>query len=193
MIQLTYPLILASNSPRRKELLEKINLPFTVKTVDVDEFIPESVPSREVAKYLAETKSEAHKHLDNENIVITADTVVLLDNKILNKPRTCEDAINMLQKLSSKTHEVITGVCIRHNNAANSFDVTTKVTFGKLTQDEIEYYVTSGSANDKAGAYGIQDWIGMIGIKAIEGCYYNVMGLPVHDLYNQLKIHFSYK
>lgn len=193
MIKLSYPLILASNSPRRKELLQMLKLPFTVNSVEVDEIIPTNIPLKEAAKFLAEIKSKAHQHLATNSIVVTADTIVLLNNTILGKPSSSAEATNMLQQLSDKTHEVITGVCLRCNNEVITFDIITKVTFEKLEQDEIEYYVSSGEANDKAGAYGIQDWIGMIGIKAIEGCYYNVVGLPVNELYNQLKKHFIHK
>lgn len=193
MIKLSYPLILASNSPRRKELLKKLNLPFTVKTVEVDEVIPANISPKEAAKFLAETKSKAHQHLATNTIVVTADTIVLLNNTILGKPSSSAEATSMLQQLSDKTHEVITGVCLRCNNEVIAFNATTRVTFEKLEHDDIKYYVNSGEANDKAGAYGIQDWIGMIGIKSIEGCYYNVVGLPVFELYTHLKTYFSEK
>lgn len=191
MIELKYPLILASNSPRRKELLEKLELPFTIQTVAVDESIPSHVTPEEAAKYLAETKSTAHKHLADNAIVLTADTIVLLDNKILGKPSSHEEAYEMLGKLSGKTHKVITGVCIRLGSEIHSFDTTTEVTFEALSPEEINFYVASGNADDKAGAYGIQDWIGLAGIKSIEGSYYNVVGLPVHEVYTHLKTYFK--
>ncbi len=191
MLQLKYPVILASNSPRRKELLEKLEIPFSVQTVDVDEDIIENIDPRKVARYLAEVKGNAHDHLAKNKIIITSDTIVLYNNKVLGKPTSTQEAIEILSTLSGNTHEVITGVCLKANNELYSFDVSTKVTFGKLSLTEIEHYVNTGSANDKAGAYGIQDWIGLIGISSIEGSYYNVMGLPVYELYAQLKKHFS--
>ncbi len=191
MLTLKYPVILASNSPRRKELLEKLEIPFSVETVDFEEHTPDTISPRETARFLAEMKGNAHDHLAKNKIVITSDTVVIANGKVLGKPTTTKEANNMLQKLSDTTHEVITGVCLKANNELYSFDVSTKVCFGKLSSIEIEHYINSGSANDKAGGYGIQDWIGMIGVSKIEGSYYNVMGFPVYELYDQLKIHFS--
>lgn len=191
MIKLKYPLILASNSPRRKELLNKLNIPFTVQTVYIDEHIAENITPRETAIYLAELKGVAHDHLAKHHIVITADTIVIANNKVLGKPNNNQEAKNMLQELSNSTHEVITGVCIRADNEVQAFDVSTKVTFGTLSIKEIVHYVDSGSANDKAGGYGIQDWIGLIGVSNIQGSYYNVMGFPVYELYAKLKTHYS--
>ena len=191
MIALKYPIILASGSPRRKELLEKLDIPFTVQTVHLEEEIPNEISPRKTALYLANLKGNAHDHLAKHHIVITADTVVIANDKVLGKPSSIQEAKNMLQTLSNNSHEVITGVCIRANNEVHSFDVTTKVSFGKLSSGEIEYYINSGNANDKAGAYGIQDWIGLIGIPRIEGSYYNVMGFPIYELYAQLKLHYS--
>jgi len=191
MIKLKYPLILASNSPRRKELLHTLNIPFTVQTVDIDELIPENINPRKTAIYLAELKADAHDHLAKHHIVITADTIVIANNKVLGKPINNQEAKNMLKALSNSTHEVITGVCIRANNEAHTFDVSTKVTFGTLSTKEIEHYVSSGNAKDKAGAYGIQDWIGLMGVSSIQGSYYNVMGFPVFELYRYLKKYFS--
>lgn len=191
MIKLKYPIILASNSPRRKELLEKLEIPFTVQTIDIDEDVPDNIKPRESAIYLAQLKGVAHDKLAKHHIVITADTIVIANNKVLGKPNSIHEAAAMLQELSDDTHEVITGVCIKSNNDVHCFDVSTKVTFGSLLSEEIEHYTKSGSANDKAGAYGIQDWIGFIGISNIEGSYYNVMGLPVFEVYRHLKLHFS--
>lgn len=190
MIELKYPLILASGSPRRKELLEKLNIPFTVQTVAIEEVIPDEISPRETAIYLAELKGVAHDHLAKHHIVITADTIVIANNILLGKPNNNQEAKDMLQELSNSTHEVITGVCIRADNEAHVFDVSTKVTFGTLSTKEIAYYVNSGNANDKAGGYGIQDWIGLIGVSNIQGSYYNVMGFPVHELYKNLKKYF---
>ncbi|MCB0497716.1 MAG: septum formation protein Maf [Cyclobacteriaceae bacterium] len=186
-MELKYPLVLASGSPRRKELLEKLQLPFSVETVEVDETIPEHIKPSKAAIYLAKVKSEAHSHLAKNQIVITADTIVTLNGQSLGKPSSAEEAVKMLKKLSGRTHKVITGVCIRLQDQMDVFDVTTKVTFGELEENDIQTYVQSGNAFDKAGAYGIQEWIGLIGVKSIEGCYYNVMGLPVFELYNKLK------
>ncbi|MCF6352988.1 MAG: Maf family nucleotide pyrophosphatase [Cyclobacteriaceae bacterium] len=190
MIQLQYPLILASSSPRRQELLTKLEIPFKVQNVNVDEIIPEDVKPREAALYLANLKGEAHDFLAKHHIIITADTTVILANKILDKPSSAKEAKSILGQLSNNTHEVITGVSIRANNEVYSFDVSTKVTFGALSKKEIAYYVNSGNANDKAGAYGIQDWIGLVGISSIEGSYYNVMGLPTLEVYSCLKKYF---
>lgn len=191
MLQLKYPVILASNSPRRKELLEKLEIPFNVQTVNVEEELPNEITPIDSAKYLAELKGNAHDHLAKNNIVITSDTIVVFKNKIIGKPKTSQDAIEILHQLSGNTHEVISGVCLKANNEMHLFDVSTKVTFAPLTKKEIKHYVNSGNAYDKAGAYGIQDWIGLIGVSRIEGSYYNVMGFPVYELYNQLKKHFS--
>jgi len=191
MIQLQYPLILASASPRRQELLRKLNFPFTVQTVEVEEQIPTNIKPKDAALYLANLKGEAHSFLAKHHIIITADTTVILDENILDKPTSADEAKLILAQLSDNTHEVITGVSIRANNEIYSFAVSTKVTFGALSKKEIAYYVNSGNANDKAGAYGIQDWIGLIGISSIEGSYYNVMGLPTLEVYSCLKKYFK--
>ncbi|MCF6352745.1 MAG: Maf family nucleotide pyrophosphatase [Cyclobacteriaceae bacterium] len=193
MIQLQYPLILASASPRRQELLRKLNFPFTVQTVAVEEQIPNNIKPKDAALYLANLKGEAHDFLAKHHIVITADTIVILNEKILDKPTSANEAKSILAQLSDNTHEVITGVSIRANNEVHSFNVSTKVTFGALSKKEIAYYVNSGNANDKAGAYGIQDWIGLVGVSSIEGSYYNVMGLPTLEIYFCLKKHFIKK
>lgn len=190
MIRLKYPVILASGSPRRKELLKKLEIQFTVQTVDVEEEIPTHILPKDSALFLAKLKADAHQHLVNDNIVITADTIVLANNKVLGKPSSIKEALNMLTSLSNKTHEVITGVIIRSNNLKFAINVSTEVTFSDLSPLEIERYVQSGMANDKAGAYGIQDWIGLIGISSIKGSYYNVMGFPTLEVYNCLKKNF---
>jgi len=191
MINLKYPVVLASNSPRRKELLEKLEIPFTVQTVDVIETIPNHVSPLETALYLANLKSTAHAHLAINKIVITSDTIVLSNNKILGKPTSDLKAFEILESLAGKTHKVITAICLRVNNDLHSFDVSTEVSFGPISPKEIQHYIQSGRATDKAGAYGIQDWIGMIAVEKINGSYYNVMGLPVYELYLNLKKYYS--
>lgn len=191
MLELKYPVILASGSPRRKELLEKLEVPFTVQKIDIEEIAPVDLEPRETAKFLAQLKGDAHDQLAKHHIVIAADTIVIANGKVLGKPKSKVEASIMLKTLSNSSHEVITGVCIRANNDSHVFDVCTKVTFGNLSENEIEHYVKSGNANDKAGAYGIQDWIGLIGITSIEGSYYNVMGFPVYEVYEKLTRYYS--
>ncbi len=192
MIQLRYPVILASGSPRRKELLEMLEIPFTVKTVPVEESVPTDIAPIDAALYLAKQKADAHMHLAKDHILITADTTVIANNKELGKPTNAENAIQTLTTLSGQTHNVITGVVIRANEIEHAFSVATSVTFRNLAENEISHYVASGKANDKAGSYGIQDWIGLIGIERIEGSYYNVMGFPTLEVYQILKSNFSY-
>ncbi len=192
MVQFKYPIILASGSPRRKELLEMLEIPFIVKIAPIEEHIPSNIAPKDAALYLANQKADAHMHLAKNHILITADTTVIANDKELGKPTTPEHAIEMLSALSGQTHEVITGVVIRANEREHAFSVTTSVTFRRLTSQEISHYVASGKANDKAGSYGIQDWIGLIGIERIEGSYYNVMGFPTLEVYQSLKVNFSY-
>ncbi|MFC4874270.1 Maf family nucleotide pyrophosphatase [Negadavirga shengliensis] len=181
-------IILASKSPRRQELLTGLGLKYTVKTMHTDEHYPEDMPCGKIASYLAEKKADALKHLIGpEDILITADTVVIVDGKILNKPADHHEAKRMLRQLSSKKHEVMTGVCLMDAFKKNVFDDITDVYFNHLEEEEIDYYVENYKPMDKAGAYGIQEWIGYIGVEKIEGSYYNVMGLPVHKLYRFLK------
>ena len=180
-----FHLILASKSPRRKALLESLGLEFTIRSIEVDETIPNEVAPQEAARFLAEKKSGAYTVGENE-LLITADTTVVLGKEVLNKPASKEEAIGMLTKLSGKAHEVISGVCLKTTDKQVSFSESTRVYFKPLSLQEIEHYVATYQPYDKAGAYGIQEWIGMIGIEKIEGDYYNVMGLPVHQLYTQL-------
>ncbi len=191
MLALTYPVILASASPRRKELFTKLNIPFSVHTLPVKETIPDEIPAKEAAIYLAQRKGQAHRHLAKNTLVITADTVVIANNQILGKPLHPAQAKVTLSQLSGHTHQVITGVCIYLNEQMYSFDVATQVSFGTLSNQEIDYYVATGQGNDKAGAYGIQEWIGLVGIQSIKGSYYNVMGLPTFELYQFLKNNFQ--
>jgi septum formation protein len=159
---------------------------FVVEKPDVDESFPADLPVDQVAKYLAEKKAEYFRLSMNDQVVLTADTVVILQDKILNKPSDRNEAINMLTSLSGNTHDVMTGVCILSKEREMSFDDTTEVTFVSLTQEEIEFYVDHYKPFDKAGAYGAQDWIGMVAIEKIVGSYFNVMGLPIHKVYQHL-------
>jgi septum formation protein len=181
-------LILASGSPRRKELLEDIQKNFEIIVRDVDEVFPEDLPAENVAEFLAILKADAYKDLiiNNNKIVITADTVVVLDNKILGKPKSSEDAFEMLSLLSGKKHEVITGVCLLAEHKKISFSDVSHVYFDHLPKEIIQHYIQHYKPLDKAGAYGVQEYIGRIGIKKIEGCFYNIMGLPVNRLWNEL-------
>lgn len=187
-MNLSRPLLLASNSPRRKELLASLGLKFEVKVKEVNEDFPDHLKRSEVAEYLASHKADAYQEeLENE-VLITADTIVCLGERILNKPANYEEAVEMLSALSGTSHEVITGVCVLIKERKAVFHDTTKVYFKKLTKFEIDYYIRNYQPFDKAGAYGIQEWIGMIGIERIEGSYFNVVGLPVQKLYTQLKM-----
>jgi septum formation protein len=185
-MRLKRPLILASSSPRRQYLMKEAGFDFTVEKPDVDEIFPPELPADQVAKYLAEKKAEVFRLAMKDEIVVTADTIVLLEKKILNKPADRSEALSMLNDLSGNTHKVITGVCILSKEKETSFDDTTEVTFQKLTKQEIEFYVDHYKPYDKAGAYGAQDWIGMVAIQKIVGSYFNVMGLPIHKVYQHL-------
>jgi len=181
-------IILASNSPRRKELLSSLKIPFQVVVRNTDEFVTESISAEETAKFLAVKKASFYNDITNvENtILITADTIVLVDKKILGKPASYNDAFNMLRSLSGRPHTVITGTAITSAKKQVVFDAVTTVYFKKLSDEEIDFYITNFKPFDKAGAYGIQEWIGMIGITRIEGSYFNVVGLPVQKLYSEL-------
>jgi septum formation protein len=184
-----YRLILASNSPRRQQLLKGLDLEFEVITFpDVDESFPEHLMGSEIATYLSEQKAKAYsKLLDKNTIVITADTIVWLDNKVLNKPADKTQAIQMLKTLSGQMHTVFTGVSITSIDDQFTFFAETKVWFRRLNDKDIEYYVENYKPFDKAGAYGAQEWIGYVAIEKIEGSYFNVMGLPVQKLYSELE------
>lgn len=181
-----YEITLASNSPRRKELLTKIIPLFKVESKEVEEIYPNNLQGGEIATYLSQLKSKPFQPNEKE-LIITADTIVIIDSLILGKPKNPEEAINMLTLLSGKKHKIITGVTIRTKDKELSFYDTTKVEFYNLKPDEIEHYVKEYKPFDKAGSYGIQEWIGCIGIKNMKGDYYNVMGLPIHKLYRKLK------
>ena len=183
-----YRIILGSRSPRRKHLLEELDLLFEVIVKEVDESFPEDLNLADVAQFLAEKKATAFAQLAAipNTMIITADSVVCIDNQILNKPIDESDAHKMLKLLSGRKHIVITGVCIKCNQMSVSFSSRTDVHFKVLSDQEINYYVEKFKPLDKAGAYGIQEWIGFIGVQTINGSYTNVMGLPVNDLYEQL-------
>ena len=183
-----YDVILASASPRRKQLMEEMGLEFTVFPKHVEEVIPVGITPKEVAEYLSKLKAEAFsaKEIKENTLIITADTVVTLDGKILGKPVNRADAVNILKSLSNKSHQVITGVTIRSASKQLTFSVTTKVVFKRLSVEEINFYIDNYKPYDKAGAYGIQEWIGHAAIEKIEGSYFNVMGLPTHRLYEEL-------
>lgn len=186
-MKLNRPLVLASSSPRRQYLLKEAGFEFTIEKPDVDEIFPDDLPAEQVARYLAALKGEFFRPSLRDQVVVTADTVVILQGRILNKPADRNEAIEMLSLLSGATHIVMTGVCILSKEKEVTFDDTTRVSFQDLTSDEVAYYVDHFKPYDKAGAYGAQDWIGMVAIRTIEGSYFNVMGLPVDKVYHQLK------
>lgn len=179
-------LLLGSKSPRRRELLAKLDLTFDSIDINADESFDSSMSSNLVAMFLAEKKSHAYLNLAENEVLITSDTTVICENTILNKPEEEKEAAEMLRQLSGKTHIVNTGVCIRSKHKTISFYEETEVVFKELSEEEISYYIHKYQPFDKAGAYGIQEWIGMIGITSINGCYYNVMGLPTNTLYTEL-------
>jgi septum formation protein len=180
------PLVVASSSPRRQYLMREAGFTFTVEKPDVNESFPNDLPTDQVAKYLAEKKAEYFRLTMKDEIVLTADTVVILGSQILNKPLDRNEAIEMLTNLSGNTHNVMTGVCILSKEKEISFEDLTEVTFQPLTTEEIIFYVDHYKPFDKAGAYGAQDWIGMVAIQKIVGSYFNVMGLPIHKVYQHL-------
>ena len=191
-------IILASNSPRRKELLAGLGIPYDVFVLQgIDESYPDTLPANEVAEYIARKKAKAYKNVNlNENsslftlhssLLLTADTIVVCDGEILGKPHDAAEACAMLRKLSGKTHQVYTGYCLQTADKTVSGTVCSDVTFKELSDDEITYYVEKYKPLDKAGAYGIQEWIGYIGITGIRGSYYNVMGLPVQRIYEEIR------
>ncbi|WP_448698802.1 Maf family nucleotide pyrophosphatase [Mucilaginibacter sp. AW1-3] len=178
--------ILASKSPRRQELLKLMNIDFRVVLKEVDESYPDGLSPIEIALHIAEKKCHAFDEMVEGEAVVTADTIVSIDDQILGKPETPEHAIAMLQTLSGRKHQVITGVCILYNQRYNLFYDVSDVLFRVLTDEEITYYVEKYQPLDKAGSYGIQEWIGLVGIERIDGSYTNVVGLPTEKLYQQL-------
>jgi len=189
-MKMNYKIILASNSPRRKELLRGLDIDFEVRIIpDIDESYPPETLPEDIPAFIARKKADAYKTSIKENeLIITADTVVVLDRDILEKPDDKNDAVKMIKRLSGRKHQVITAVVLTTAEKSKEFSVMSTVDFSELTDEEIEYYVEKYKPFDKAGAYGIQEWIGYIGVKGIEGSFYNVMGLPVQRLYRELKI-----
>lgn len=181
-------IILASNSPRRQEFLRQLEIDHEIKTFEVEEIYPEHLLAEEITNYLSLLKAKPFENILNEGeILITSDTIVWLDNQAIGKPKDSEDAVKMLQNLSGKTHQVITSFALSSNHKTEVFFEKTEVTFKELSFEEISYYINEFQPFDKAGSYGIQDWIGLIGITNISGSYTNVVGLPTHLLYEKLK------
>ena len=189
MLNLSHKIILASASPRRQQLLSDLDIPFTVLVIkDIDESYPNDLPVEDVAAFLSKKKSESYlENLKDNTIVITADTVVINEGQVLGKPKDKAEAIAILKSLSGKTHQVITGVTLSSKEKSHTFSAITDVEFSVLDDDEIHYYIDNYEPYDKAGAYGIQEWIGYVGVEHIQGSYFNVMGLPVHQVYQALK------
>ena len=186
-------LILSSNSPRRKELLAGLDIPFEVRVIKgIDESFPNDLPTDEIAEFVSKKKAAAYAVAEDE-IVITAATIVVLDGEVLGKPRDLDDAAAMLRRLSGRTHRVITGVTLKNQVKQTSFSVVSEVTFKSLSDDEISYYVHRYQPLDKAGAYGIQEWIGYVGVTSLSGSYFNVVGFPVQRIYEVLRKEFGVK
>ena len=188
-MNMDYKLILASNSPRRRELLGGLDVPFEVRVLGgIDETYPKDLSGEEIPQYISREKAQAYSLQPNE-VLITADTIVYLDGRVYGKPADEAEACQMLRELSGRTHQVITGVTITTSQWQDSFSSVSHVTFAELTDDEISYYVRTYRPFDKAGAYGIQEWIGFVGVTSLEGSYFNVMGLPIQRLYGKLREH----
>lgn len=181
--------MLASKSPRRRELLQMLRIPFKVVCMGgINESFPDTVPAIDVPQYVSAKKADVYQeHIKDDELIITADTMVVCGDKILGKPKDVNDAISMLMCLSGKTHQVATGVTISTIDKRTSFTAVTDVTFGEITEEEARFYVENYLPLDKAGAYGIQEWIGAVAVSGINGSYYNVMGLPINRLYQELK------
>ena len=180
-----YKLVLASGSPRRQQFFRDLNLDFEIRLKEVEEIYPENLKASEVTDFLARLKADAFELSENE-ILVTSDTIVWLDEKVLGKPKNYEDAFVILKKLSGTTHQVITSVCLKSSEKTRVFNVITKVTFSELSDGMIRFYLDNYKPFDKAGAYGIQEWIGLVGIEKIEGSYTNVVGLPTEKFYKEL-------
>ena len=181
-----YNIILASKSPRRQQFFKDLNIDFTIKLKEVEELYPQKLKGIEITDYLANLKAKAYKDLKDNDLLITSDTIVWLENKALGKPKNYHEAFVMLKNLSGKKHEVITSISIKNKKFQKIINDITTVFFKKLSDEEINYYINNYKPFDKAGAYGIQEWIGFIAIDKIEGSYFNVVGLPVHKLYKEL-------
>lgn len=181
-----YHIILASKSPRRQQFFKDLNLDFTIQLKEVEEIYPKELKGVEITEFLADLKSKAFTNLSDKDLLITSDTIVWLENEALGKPKDEADAFKMLQSLSGKKHEVISSISIKNNNFQKIISDVTSVYFKEISDEEINYYIKNYKPFDKAGAYGIQEWIGFIAIDKIEGSYFNVVGLPVHKLYDAL-------
>ncbi len=190
MLKTLPPLVLASKSPRRHELMRALGLPFKVVVREVLETYPDELIGEDIAHYLANLKADSLIDLTKDNLIITADTIVWMNGQVLGKPADRQDAIRILSNLSGNTHEVITGVCLYYQQFKTIFTETTRVSFSPLSRERIEWYVDNFSIMDKAGAYGVQDWIGLAGVSRIEGDFYNVMGLPINRLVRELEKHY---
>ena len=183
----TFPsLLLASKSPRRHQLLRDAGFNFQYVDIEADESYPHHLAPEEICTFLAKHKSLHHHSPIQEKILVTADTIVYINNRVLNKPANAQDATEMLQRLSNQTHTVFTGVCLRNDHHTHTFYDKTEVTFHPLSAEEIQYYIENFAPYDKAGSYGVQDWMGYIGVKGIQGCFYNVMGFPIAKFYREL-------
>lgn len=184
-----YNIVLASNSPRRKELLQRMGVNFKVRTLfGIDESYPDSLRGEDIVRYISRNKAQAyHSSMAPNELLITADTIVYVEGEVMGKPKTAEQAKEMLHKLSGKSHQVITGVTIVTADRTEDFGVTSQVKFAEITDEEINFYVDNYLPFDKAGAYGIQEWIGIVAVEEIKGSYFNVVGLPVQRLYQKLK------
>ena len=181
-----YNLILASGSPRRQHFFKELDVPFTIVIKEVNEIYPDHLKGVQITDYLADLKSKRFYNLQTNDLLITSDTIVWFEEKAIGKPINKNDAFNMLKKMSGKEHDVYTSVSIKGKTFQKIFNDKTSVEFEEFTNEEINYYLTKFAPFDKAGSYGIQDWIGLIGVKKITGSYFNVMGLPVHKLYKEL-------
>jgi septum formation protein len=181
-----YNVILASGSPRRQDFFKQLDIPFTIDVREVDEVYPEHLQGAEISNYLADLKSKAFPDLNDNDLVITSDTIVWFEGKAMGKPKDTEDAFQMLKAMSGKKHQVFTSVSIKNKHFQRMFHEETTVEFDDLSDEEIRYYLETYQPYDKAGSYGIQDWIGLIGVTKLEGSYFNVVGLPVHKLYKEL-------
>ena len=187
-MQLSLPtILLASKSSRRKQLIQELGFQFKLVHQDIDESFPSQLPKDKVAEFLAQQKAEAvFSQLQDRQIILAADTIVLKDNQIFHKPKDAEDARNILNELSDSMHQVITGVCLLNQSNKHSFSCISKVYFSPISAAEMDYYIDKYQPYDKAGAYAIQEWIGMAKIKRIEGSYHNIVGLPTHEVYNAI-------
>lgn len=188
-MNLNYRIILASKSPRRQFLLKELGFDFEIITKDIEESYPQHLKQEEIVEYLCAQKANEYTDVikDEHTLIITADTIVWLNGEAINKPKNYDDAVKMLHQISGNMHEVVSGVCLKSKFKTVIFHVVSKVYFKILTEEEINYYITTYKPYDKAGAYGIQEWIGYIGIEKIEGSFYNVMGLPTARLYEELR------